>query len=103
MKAGTDIYEHLIQNQKRAEILSLAERMGAAWNLRIFGSMAQKKAGPDNDIDLLIDPDPDRSLLDAGRLAMDLPRLSDRPGDVVTETGLRDRIHARVLREARAL
>jgi len=100
MKAETDIYDLVIR--KRLEILSLAQRRGAR-NVRIFGSVARKDARPDSDIDLLVDRDPDRSLLDVGGLAMDLTRLLDHPVDIVSEAGLRERIRARVLSEARAL
>ena len=65
--------------------------------------MARNEAREDSDLDILIDLDPDRSLLDVGGLAMDLSLLLDRPVDVVTEAGLRERIRPRVLREARAL
>jgi predicted nucleotidyltransferase len=100
MDPETDITQLLLR--KRDEILSMAEQRGAR-NIRIFGSIARNEARPDSDIDLLIDLDPDRSLLDVGGLAMDLSRLLDRPVDIVTEAGLRDRIRAQVLREARAL
>ena len=72
-------------------------------DVRIFGSVAWKEAREDSDIDILIHLDPDRSLLDVGGLAMDLSLLLDRPVDVVTEAGLRERIRSRVLREARGL
>jgi predicted nucleotidyltransferase len=62
--------------------------------------VARNEARADSDIDLLIDLEPDRSLLDVGGLAMDLSLLLDRPVDVVTEAGLRERIHSRILREA---
>jgi len=65
--------------------------------------VAWKEAREDSDIDILIHLDPDRSLLDVGGLAMDLSLLLDRPVDVVTEAGLRERIRSRVLREARGL
>lgn len=100
MNPETDIYSILIR--KRQEILSLAQRRGAK-NIRVFGSVVRNEARADSDIDLLIDLDPDRSLLDVGGLAMDLTLLLDRPVDVVTEAGLRDRIRSRVLSEARAL
>ncbi|MCK9580327.1 MAG: nucleotidyltransferase family protein [Methanoregula sp.] len=100
MNPETDIYTILIQ--KRHEILSLAQRRGAR-NVRIFGSVARHEARGDSDIDLLIDLDPERSLLDVGGLAMDLSQLLNRSVDVVTEAGLRDRIRSRVLSEARAL
>jgi len=69
-------------------------------DVRIFGSVARKEAREDSDLDILIDLDPDRSLLG---LAMDLSLLLDRPVDVVTEAGLRERIRSGVLREARVL
>jgi len=100
MKPGTDIYTLLVQ--KRDEILSLAHRRGAK-NVRVFGSVARNEARADSDIDLLIDLDPDRSLLDVGGLAMDLSLLLGCPVDVVTEAGLRERIRSRILREARPL
>ncbi|SCL76149.1 hypothetical protein L21_2070 [Methanoculleus chikugoensis] len=65
--------------------------------------MARNEARADSDIDILIDLDPDRSLLDVGGLAMDLSLLLDRPVDVVTEAGLRERNRSRVIREARPL
>lgn len=100
MDPGTDISTRLIQ--KRDEILSLAHRRGAK-NVRIFGSVARNEARKDSDIDILVDLDPDRSLLDVGGLAMDLSRLLGHPVDVVTEAGLRERIRSRVLRDARPL
>lgn len=100
MEPEPDVYDTLIR--RRCEILSLAQARGAR-NVRIFGSVVRREARQDSDIDLLIDLEPDRSLLDVGGLAMDLTELLHRPVDVVTEAGLRDRIRARVLSEARVL
>jgi predicted nucleotidyltransferase len=88
--------------QRRAEILRTASRYGAR-NVRVFGSAARGDAGPESDIDLLVDLEPGRSLLDLGALLMDLQDLLGCPVDVVTEAGLRSRIRDRVLREARPL
>jgi hypothetical protein len=74
-----------------------------ARNVRVFGSVARDEARADSDVDFLVDLDPDRSLLDVGGLAIDLSLLLDRPVDVVTEAGLRERIRSRVVREARPL
>ena len=86
-------------NSKREEILRIAERRGAK-NVRVFGSVARGQAGPDSDIDFLVDLEPGRSLLDLGGLLVDLQALLGRPVDVVTEAGLRERIQQRVLEEA---
>jgi uncharacterized protein len=56
-----------------------------------------------SDIDILVDLEPGRSLLDLGGLLMDLQELLGCPVDVVTEKGLRPRIKERVLREAVSL
>jgi predicted nucleotidyltransferase len=84
---------------KREEVLRVAARHGAH-NLRVFGSAARGEAGPDSDLDILVDVEPGRSLLDLGGLLMDLQELLGCRVDVVTEGGLRRRIRERVLREA---
>ncbi|HLB49594.1 MAG: nucleotidyltransferase family protein [Chloroflexota bacterium] len=91
----------LVQS-KRETILQLAARRGAR-NVRLFGSVARGEAGPNSDLDFLVDLEPGRSLLDLGGLLMDLQRLLDRKVDVVTEAGLRPRIRPRILKEARSL
>ncbi len=84
---------------RREEILRIAARRGAR-NVRVFGSIARGEATDTSDIDLLVDMEPDRSLLDLGGLWSDLNDLLEVRVDVVTERGLRPRIRERVLREA---
>ncbi len=84
---------------KREEILRLASQHGAR-NVRIFGSVARGEADERSDVDLLVDLEPGRSLLDLGGLLMDLRDLLRRNVDVVTERGLKARIRSRVLHEA---
>jgi predicted nucleotidyltransferase len=84
---------------KREEILRIAAKHGAR-NVRVFGSVARGEAGPDSDVDILVELEEGRSLFDLGGLLMD---LQDRLGcevNVVTDNGLRARIRERVLREA---
>ncbi|HEX9374585.1 MAG TPA: nucleotidyltransferase family protein [Roseiflexaceae bacterium] len=84
---------------RRSDILRIAERHGAH-NVRVFGSVARGEAGPESDVDLLVDLEPGRSLLDLGGLLMDLYDLLQVPVDVGTEAMLKERIRERVLREA---
>lgn len=84
---------------KRDEILALAKRWGAH-NVRVFGSVARGEADEASDLDLLVDLEPGRSLLDLGGLLMDLCDLLDVPVDVATEGMLKARIRERVAREA---
>lgn len=86
----------------RPRIEDLARRHGVA-RIRVFGSTARGTADSDSDIDLLVDLEPGRSLLDLGGLLADLEDLLGARVDVVTPAGLKPRIRARALREAVAL
>lgn len=85
--------------QKRAELLRAAARHGAR-NLRVIGSVARGEARPDSDLDLLVDLDQGRSLLDHAALVIELETLLGCKVDVATEQGLRPRVRDRVLAEA---
>lgn len=85
--------------EKREEILNLAAKHGAR-NVRIFGSVARGQADAESDLDVLVDLEPGRSLLDLGGLLADLQELLGREVDVITEKGLRSRFRERVLKEA---
>ena len=84
---------------ERERVLRIAAGHGAR-NVRIFGSVARGDAGPQSDLDVLVDLEPGRSLLDLGGLLMDLQALFGCKVDVVTPASLRQRIRDRVLREA---
>ncbi len=88
--------------EKREDILRLAQKHGAR-NIRVFGSVARGEADEKSDIDLLVDMEPGRSLLDMGGLLMDLRDLLGRDVDVVTVRGLKPRIREQVIKEAVAL
>ena len=68
---------------RREEILRIAGRHGAR-NVRVFGSVARGDAGPDSDVDLLVNMEPGRSLLDRAGLTVDIgrpPRPASERGD----------------------
>jgi len=88
--------------ERREEILQIAAKHGAR-KVRIFGSVARGEADAASDLDLLVEMEPGRSLLDLGGISMELQDLLGCHVDVVTEKGLRERIRDRVLREAVAL
>ena len=56
---------------RRLEILGCARSHGAS-NVRVFGSVARREAAADSDIDLLVEMEPGRSLLDLVSLWQDL-------------------------------
>lgn len=87
---------------KREEILRIAAKYGAS-NVRVFGSVARGEAGPESDVDLLVELEPGRSLLDHVALLQDLEDILSRKIDVVNEKALHHCIRDRVLREATPL
>jgi len=85
--------------EKREEILEIAAKHGA-FNVRVFGSVARGEETENSDIDFLIDYDLNKiSPWFPVRLIRDLEGLLGRKVDVVTETGLKERIRDRVLRD----
>ena len=91
----------LIRNE-REKILSLAHQHGAK-KLRIFGSVARGQSNAKSDVDLLVEFESGRSLLDHVALIQDLEELLGRKVDVVNERALHWYIRDRVLKEARPL
>ena len=85
--------------KKRSRILAIAGRHGAT-NLRVFGSVARGETGPESDLDLLVELEPGRSLLDHIALIQDLEEDLDCRVDAVTEKALKDRYKKRILKEA---
>lgn len=79
--------------------MKIAATHGAS-HLRVFGSVARGDAGSESDVDILIDIEDGRSLLDMAGLAADLEDLFGCPVDVGLERALRPRVRERVLKEA---
>ena len=84
---------------RREEILQLAAQHGAH-NVRIFGSAARGDAGPESDVDFLVEFEDGRSLLDLSGLWLDLEELLGRKVDVAQPQTLHWYIRDRVLKEA---
>ena len=86
-------------NQKREEVLRIAAKHGA-YNVRVFGSVARGEAGPDSDIDLLIEKGPTTSSWFPAGLVLELEELLGHRIEVVTERALNSYLRDRVIREA---
>jgi uncharacterized protein len=87
-----------LRQEKRAEILRLAETHGAR-NVRVFGSVVRADNREDSDVDLLVEFDTGKTLFDLIGLKLDLESLLGVTVDVVTPNSLRY-IRDRVLAEA---
>lgn len=86
----------------REAIQAIAMTHGAS-NIRVFGSFARGEAREDSDLDLLVDMEATRSLLDTVALVQDLQEALGRRVDVVTEPALHRLLRGRIISEARPL
>ena len=85
--------------QNREAILLLATRYGIR-RVRLFGSVARGADRPDSDLDVLVDFEPGRSLLDQVGFEQELESLLGCRVDVVAEGGISPYLEAGILREA---
>jgi predicted nucleotidyltransferase len=85
-------------SDKREEILKIAAGHGAR-KVRVFGSVARGEARPDSDIDLLVDLEPGRSLLDIIAIKQDIEDLLGCEVDVVTEAAISPPIREQMLKD----
>ncbi len=91
------VNKRIVEN--RDQILQIAARHGA-YNVRVFGSMAKGDAGPESDVDFLVDVGQTHSPWFPAGLILDLEALLGRDVEVVTESALHWYIRDRVLKEA---
>ncbi|MAX23779.1 MAG: nucleotidyltransferase [Phycisphaeraceae bacterium] len=84
---------------RRSDILAIANRHGAH-RVRVFGSVVTGKQNPDSDLDLLVDLDETRSLLDQIALANELQDLLHCKIDVVDDQAVSPNIKQGILAEA---
>ena len=86
----------------RQGILKIAKNYGAK-SLKVFGSCARGEESTDSDIDLLVELEPGRSLLDIVAIKHEVEDLTKRKVDIVTERGIHWYLKDRILNEAVAL
>ena len=90
-------YEDIIK--RKDTILQIAAVHGAH-KIRLFGSVIRWEDTPDSDLDLLVEFEQGRSLIDHVGLIQDLQDLLNRKIDVVTEKGLSIYIRDQIIKEA---
>jgi hypothetical protein len=91
--------DRMITGAEARSILEIAAEHGAT-RIRIFGSLARGTARPDSDLDLLVDLQPGRDLLDLIAIKQDLEVRLGRRVDVVTERSLSPYMRDQVIKEA---
>ena len=83
----------------RDDIRRVVERHRAR-NVRVFGSVLHGDDTDGSDLDLLVDPTPETTLMDIGAIRHELGQLFRVPVDVLTPKALPDKFRDRVLLEA---
>ena len=71
-----------------------------AKNPRVFGSVIHGEDTESSDLDILVDPAADASLLDIARIQVELERCLGVSVDVLTPKGLPEKIRVQVMHEA---
>ena len=88
--------------EKRDRILAITRQHGAR-NVRVFGSIARGEGKRDSDLDVLVELESGRSLLDIIAIKQDLEDLLNTKVDVVTEAAVSPYIRNQILRQAISL
>ena len=88
--------------QYKPTIMKVAAKHGAT-NVRFFGSFATGTQTSTSDIDLLVNLDSGRDLLDLIGFKQELEEQTGRKVDVVTENGLSPHLRETILRQAKAI
>ena len=70
-------------------------------NVRVFGSVLHGDDTEDSDLDLLVDPTPETTLMDIGAIRYELKELLGLAVDVLTPRALPDKFRDIVLQEAK--
>ena len=69
--------------------------------LGVFGSVARDEAGPESDVDILVEFENVPNLLEFAALRERLTEILGRPVDLTTPRALRQHLRSRVLAEVR--
>jgi uncharacterized protein len=91
-----------LRTDHRDRVLAIAAECGAR-NVRVFGSVARGEEKEGSDLDLLVEWEPEVSLLDHVRMVQRLEDLFGVKVQIASERTLHRLIRDRVLSEARAL
>ena len=89
----------MLSAKDAAAIRALGERYGVR-NIRAFGSFARGEAGPDSDLDLLVEYVPGHGGFAFIDFCQQVEELLHRKVDVVTEKSLHPIIREKVLAQA---
>ena len=88
--------------RSRAALLAAARQRGVR-EIRVFGSVARDAAKRDSDVDLLVELEPGRTLIDLIGFKHDAERILGTAVDVATPGLMKQRVRRRAMHDARPL
>jgi predicted nucleotidyltransferase len=84
------------------QILPVLKRFGVK-KAAIFGSLARGEGGKESDVDILVEFEPGKSLLDLAGLKIELEEALGRRVDVLTYNSLHPLLKDRILKEQKPI
>jgi predicted nucleotidyltransferase/DNA-binding XRE family transcriptional regulator len=88
--------------RRRIRLLAAAKRRGVR-NVRVFGSLVRGEEHADSDVDLLVDLQPGRTLLDLAAFRREASGILGVKVDVATPDMLKERVRAEIEAQATSL
>lgn len=89
--------EALALHRNRIREIALSHRVG---DVRVFGSAIRGDDVAGSDLDLLVEPTPQTTLMDIGAIRFELKNLLGMEVDVLTPNSLPEKFRDQVLRDA---
>ena len=90
-----------LQNHRDAiRAIALSHRVT---NVRVFGSVVHGDDTEDSDLDILVEPTQETTMMDIAKIQLELGRLLPVAVDVLTPKGLPAKFRDQVIAEAQAL
>lgn len=87
-------------HRDRIREIALSHRVN---NVRVFGSVLHGEDTEDSDLDLLVDPTFETTLMDIAKIQVEIAQLLCVTVDVLTPKALPDKFRERAIKEARAV
>jgi hypothetical protein len=84
-------------NRNAVREIALRHRVG---NIRVFGSVVHGDDTDQSDLDVLVEPTGETTLMDIAAIQLDLERLLGITVDVLTPNALPDKFRSQVIAEA---
>jgi predicted nucleotidyltransferase len=92
----------IIFNKHRDAIREIALRHRVK-NVRVFGSVLHGEDTEESDLDLLVEPTHETTLMDIAKIEVEVARLLNITVDVLTPRALPDKFRDQVMKEAQPL